>query len=155
MSLLVLFFLSFMLIGEYRHTIDDKRRVALPIKFRRSLGKKLILTKGLDSCLFLFSLKQWEGIIEKLHHLSMGQENARSFGRYFFSGAREIEVDQIGRILLPPELAHYAQLSQKAVLIGVNDRCEVWSEEVWNAYSTAVEKEADTLAQKLGDIGVL
>jgi MraZ protein len=144
-----------MLIGEYRHTIDDKRRVALPVKFRRALGKKLVITRGLDSCLFIFSEKQWAGIVEKMQHLSMGQQHARAFGRYLFSGASEIEVDSLGRVLVPAELAEHAQLSGKAVLLGVHDRCEVWSEQAWDTYKKTVESEADDVAEKLGDIGVL
>jgi MraZ protein len=144
-----------MLIGEYRHTIDDKRRVALPAKFRRALGKKLVITRGLDSCLFIFSEKQWETIVEKMQHLSMGQQHARAFGRYFFSGASELEVDSIGRVLIPAELAEHAHVSEKAVLIGVHDRCEVWSEAAWDAYRTTVEHEADSVAEQLGEVGVL
>jgi MraZ protein len=146
---------NIMLIGEYRHTIDDKRRVALPAKFRRVLGKKLVMTRGLDSCLFIFSETQWGEIVEKLQHLSMGQQHARAFGRYLFSGASEVEIDQLGRVLVPAELADHAKLSGRAVLIGVNDRCEVWGEKAWDAYKDVVEKEADEVAEKLGDIGVL
>jgi len=144
-----------MLIGEYRHTIDEKRRVALPVKFRRVLGKTLVITRGLDSCLFIFSVKQWGEIVKKMEHLSMGQQHARAFGRYLFSGASEVEVDRLGRVLVPADLAEHAKLSGKAVLIGVNDRCEVWSEGAWDTYRSVVEKEADDVAEKLGDIGVI
>jgi MraZ protein len=144
-----------MLIGEYRHTIDDKRRVALPAKFRRVLGKKLVITRGLDSCLFVFSETQWQKIVAKLDHLSVGQADSRAFGRYLFAGAAEIEVDQLGRILIPPELALHAHLESRTVLIGVNDRCEMWSESAWDTYRLSVEKEADRVAEKLGEIGVL
>jgi mraZ protein len=144
-----------MLIGEYRHTIDDKRRVALPVKFRRALGKKLVITRGLDSCLFVFSEKQWGEIVAKMQQLSMGEQHARAFGRYLFSGASEAEVDSLGRVLVPAELADHAQLSGKAVLIGVHDRCEMWSESAWDAYKQVVEQEADDVADKLGTLGVL
>ena len=117
-----------MLIGEYRHTLDEKRRIALPAKFRRALGKKVIITRGLDSCLFVFGQTEWHSIVEKLEALSMGQADSRAFARYFFAGAAEIEIDQLGRILVPSELATHAKLESKAVLIGVHDRCEVWSE---------------------------
>ncbi len=144
-----------MLIGEYRHAIDDKRRVALPAKFRRTLGKKLVITRGLDSCLFVFSEKQWRVIVEKLNRLSVGQADSRAFGRYLFAGAAEVDVDQLGRILVPSELATHARLTTKLVLIGVNDRCELWDEATWDTYRAGVEKEADTVAEKLGAIGVL
>jgi MraZ protein len=144
-----------MLIGEYRHTIDEKRRVALPAKFRRVLGKTLVITRGLDSCLFVFSETQWAKIVEKLDHLSVGQADSRAFGRYLFAGAAEIEVDQLGRILIPPELAQHAHLESRTVMIGVNDRCEVWNEGAWDAYRLSVEREADRVAEKLGEIGIL
>jgi len=144
-----------MLIGEYRHTLDEKRRIALPAKFRRSLGKKIIITRGLDSCLFVFSQTEWRSKVEKLNQLSMGQADSRAFARYFFAGATELDVDQLGRVLVPSELATHAKLGNKAVMIGVNDRCEVWSEEAWDTYRTSVEKEADRVAEALGQIGVL
>ena len=144
-----------MLIGEYRHTIDEKRRVALPAKFRRALGKSLIITRGLDSCLFVFSTTQWQRIVEKLDRLSVGQADSRAFGRYLFAGAAEIDVDSLGRILVPSELATHAKLMDTAVLIGVHDRCEIWSTSLWDTYRASVEKEADRVAEKLGAIGVL
>ncbi len=144
-----------MLIGEYKHTLDEKRRIALPAKFRRALGKKVIITRGLDSCLFVFSKAEWQSIVEKLNQLSMGQADSRAFARYFFAGASELEVDQIGRILVPSELTAHAKLAKKAILIGVNDRCEIWNEAKWLKYKTSVEKEADTVAETLGNIGVL
>jgi MraZ protein len=144
-----------MLIGEYRHTLDEKRRIALPAKFRRALGKKVIITRGLDSCLFVFSQTEWRSKVEKLNQLSMGQADSRAFARYFFAGASEMDVDQLGRVLVPSELATHAKLGSKAVLIGVNDRCEIWSEEAWDTYRASVEKEADRVAETLGNIGVL
>ncbi|MBP9759920.1 MAG: division/cell wall cluster transcriptional repressor MraZ [Candidatus Pacebacteria bacterium] len=144
-----------MLIGEYRHKIDEKRRIALPVKFRRALGKTLVITRGLDSCLFVFSKAQWQVIVEKLSQLSMGQADSRAFGRYFFAGATELEVDQLGRILVPSELADHAKLVGDTVLIGVNDRCEMWNEKAWDSYRASVEKEADRVAEKLGEIGVI
>jgi MraZ protein len=144
-----------MLIGEYKHTLDEKRRIALPAKFRRALGKKVIITRGLDSCLFVFSQTEWRSKVEKLNQLSMGQADSRAFARYFFAGATETDVDQLGRVLVPSELASHASLGSKAVLIGVNDRCEIWNEDAWNTYRASVEKEADRVAETLGEIGVL
>ena len=144
-----------MLIGEYRHTIDGKRRLALPAKFRRILGRKVVITRGLDSCLFVFNTTQWRSIVEKLNHLSVGQADSRAFGRYLFAGAAEVEVDGLGRILVPSELASHAHLTGATVLIGVNDRCEIWNEATWDTYRASVEKEADRVAEKLGSVGVL
>jgi len=144
-----------MLIGEYRHKLDEKRRIALPAKFRRSLGTTIIITRGLDTCLFLFSFDQWQRIVEKLGSLSMGAADARAFGRYLFAGAAEVEIDQLGRVLVPSELAQYAHLEEKTALIGVNDRVEMWREDVWDTYRTKVEHSADDVAEKLSEIGVL
>ncbi len=144
-----------MLIGEYRHAIDEKRRIALPAKFRGALGKKVIITRGLDSCLFVFSKNEWHSIVEKLNRLSMGQADSRAFGRYLFAGAAEVDIDRLGRILVPSELVAHAKLKNRAVLIGVNDRCEMWNEKTWDTYRASVEKEADQVAEKLGEIGVL
>jgi MraZ protein len=144
-----------MLIGEYRHTLDGKRRIALPAKFRNTLGRKVVITRGLDACLFVFSTTQWRSIVEKLNRLSMGQADSRAFGRYLFAGAAEVEVDSLGRILVPSELAVHAKLTTRTVLIGVNDRCEIWDESTWDTYRVSVEKEADRVAEKLGEVGVL
>jgi MraZ protein len=144
-----------MLIGEYIHTIDDKRRMSLPAKFRKALGKKVVITHGLDSCLFVFSLAQWEKILEKLETLSMGQSDSRAFNRFLLAGAQDVEIDSLGRILLPEYLASFATLQGKAVLIGVHDRIELWNEKNWKTYKARIEKQADTLAQKLGELGVL
>ncbi len=144
-----------MLIGEYRHTIDEKRRIALPAKFRKVLGKKVIITRGLDSCLFAFSDSEWRSIVEKLSRLSMGQADSRAFGRYLFAGAAELSIDTLGRILVPLELADHAALQGTVVLIGVHDRFELWNEARWETYRRAVETEADRVAEKLGEIGVL
>ena len=104
-----------MLIGEYKHTLDGKRRVALPAKFRQTLGKKVIITRGLDSCLFIFNQTEWRSIVEKLNQLSMGKADSRAFARYFFAGAAELDVDQLGRVLVPAELALHAKLKTKVV----------------------------------------
>lgn len=144
-----------MLIGEYRHTIDEKRRMALPAKWRKSLGGKVIITRGLDSCLFAFSEREWGGIVEKLGQLSMGQADARAFGRYLFAGAAETSIDSLGRILVPAELAGYAHLEHTIVLIGVQSRFELWNESAWDTYRASVEREADRVAEKLGEVGIL
>ena len=144
-----------MLIGEYTHTIDDKNRLSLPAKFRQELGKKVILTPGLDGCLFVFTMKQWQSISAKLGESSMLQSDSRSFNRFMFAGAEEADVDSIGRILLPEFLRKRAKLKDKAVLIGVQDRVEIWDESEWLEYKRVIEKKADTLAEKLGSVGVL
>ena len=144
-----------MLIGEYKHTIDDKNRVALPAKFRKELGKKIVITPGLDNCLFVFAEGEWKKIAERLSESSMLAADTRSFNRFMFGGATEAEVDSIGRVLIPDFLKFRANLKNTIAIIGVQNRLEIWNEKVWDEYKDLVEKRADTLAEKLGQIGIL
>src|SRR5271168_4815835 len=136
-----------MLIGEYTHTIDDKNRIALPVKFRKELGKKIIVTHGLDNCLFMYPIKEWEKIAEKLGGLGMGQADRRGFNRFFLGGAVEIEVDTIGRILIPDFLKEFADLKTKVIFAGVHNRLEIWDEKKWVAYKKNIQSQADRLAE--------
>lgn len=144
-----------MLIGEYNHTLDPKKRLSLPSKWRKELGKELVITRGLDNCLFLYPLIEWQKITEKIGQLPLGQADTRSFNRFFLSGAVEVEVDSVGRILVPDFLKDFASLGTKVVLAGIYNRIEIWDEEKWTEYKSKIEQEADTLAEKLGEIGVL
>jgi len=144
-----------MLIGEYIHTLDDKKRISLPVKFRKEMGKKIVVTPGLDGCLFVFTLSQWKNISGKLSESSMLQADNRNFNRFMFGGAVEAEVDTIGRMLLPDFLIKRANLSNKVAVVGVEDRVEIWNEEAWKKFREKVEGEADQLAEKLGQAGAL
>ncbi len=144
-----------MLIGEYNHTLDNKNRMSLPVKFRKEMGKSIVVTPGLDNCLFIFTKKEWEKIALKLSGSSILQSDNRSFSRFMFGGAVEVDVDSIGRILVPDFLKNYANLSAKIMVIGVQNRAEIWSENSWESYKKIVTKEADSLAEKLGSLGVL
>ncbi|MDD4988804.1 MAG: division/cell wall cluster transcriptional repressor MraZ [Candidatus Pacebacteria bacterium] len=144
-----------MLIGEYTHTIDDKNRLSLPVKFRKEMGKKVVLTPGLDNCLFVFAQKEWEKISGKLSQSSMLSADNRSFNRFMFGGAVEAEVDSLGRILVPDFLRERSHLGEKVAIIGVENRAEIWNEKAWGEYKKVVEKQADTLAEKLGQVGIL
>lgn len=143
-----------MLIGEYQHTLDPKKRLAVPARLRKELGEKAILTRGLNNCLFLYPIRQWEKLTEKLSQLSIGQGDTRSFLRLLFSGAVEVDLDQLGRILVPDYLKNYAGLSQKVTIVGVYDRMEIWDEERWENYKKEVEKNTDMIAEKLGELGL-
>lgn len=143
-----------MLIGEYKHTIDDKKRLAIPAKWRKEVGRQVVITPGLDNCLFVYTLKEWKRISEKLASLSMLRADTRSFNRFMLGGAAECEVDSMGRILLPDYLREFASLDTKTVIAGVHSRLEIWDEERWQTYKRGVEKQADALAEKLGEIGV-
>ncbi len=144
-----------MLIGEFTHTLDDKKRITLPTKLRKELGKTVVVAPGLDSCLFLFTKNEWVRIADKLSSGSMLEQNTRSFSRYLFGQAMDLDVDSAGRILIPDNLRTLAGLSQKVVLIGVKSRMEIWSEEKWNAYKKQVESGVDAIAGTLGDLGIL
>jgi len=147
-----------MLIGEYTHTLDDKNRISLPSKFRTEVGKKIVVTYGLDNCLFLFPQKEWQVIAKKLAERGMLQADTRGFNRFMLGGAVEIEVDSIGRILLPDHLRDFAGVSGKkdnAVFVGVYDKVEVWSESRWKAYKKQVVSKALGLAEKLGQVGAV
>lgn len=145
-----------MLIGEYTHTIDDKGRASLPSKFRSLMGKKIVITPGLDQCLFVFTTKEWEKIAMKLsENASMLSGDMRSFTRYMFGGASEVEVDSIGRVLVPVFLRERANLKEKVTVIGVQNRLEIWNEKAWSDYKNQVEKQADGLAEKLSGLGIM
>lgn len=144
-----------MLIGEYKHTLDTKKRLSMPSKWRKELGKKLVVTRGLDNCLFVYPQTQWRQITQKVGQLPLGQADTRSFNRFFLSGAVEVEVDSVGRILVPDFLKDFAKLETKVVLAGIYDRVEIWAENKWEEYKSRIEGQADQLAEKLGEIGVL
>ncbi len=144
-----------MLIGEFKHTIDDKKRISLPVKFRKVVGKKIIVTRGLDNCLFLYTIKEWEKISEQLGSLGMGQADTRAFNRFMLAGAIEINVDSVGRILIPDYLKQFAGIKAKVVFAGVHNRIEMWDEKTWDDYKNKVLKGADAMAEKLGDIGAI
>jgi MraZ protein len=144
-----------MFIGEYTHTVDDKKRISLPSKFRKVFGKKLIATHGLDQCLFLYRPDEWEKISQKLSELGMGQAETRAFNRFILAGAVEIEVDAMGRILVPDFLRDFADLKTKVVFAGVHNRVEIWNDKRWAEYKERTVKQADMMAEKLGQIGLL
>ncbi len=144
-----------MLIGEYTHTLDDKNRMSLPVKFRKEMGKSVVVAPGLDNCLSIFTTKEWEKISSKLSDSSMLASDNRSFSRFMFGQAVSTEVDANGRILIPENLKMRSGLSTKVIVIGVQNRAEIWNEKAWIAYKKVVETQADALADKLGQVGVL
>lgn len=144
-----------MLIGEYKHTIDPKKRLSIPVKLRKEIGVKAVLTRGLDNCLFLFPMKEWEQLADKLGKLPLGQQDTRGFVRLLLSGASEVELDQLGRILVPDYLKGYADLKKTVIIAGLFTRLEIWDDERWQAYKTNLEKNGDRIAEKLGELGVI
>lgn len=145
-----------MFLGEYNHTIDDKGRVAVPAKFRKQLSKGAVVTRGLDNCLFLYPISEWEILAEKLSKLPMSQANSRAFVRLMLAGAMDVELDSQGRIVLPEYLRQYASIntSKKVVVAGLYNRLELWDEEKWNGYKSNTEKDSTDIAEKLGELGI-
>ena len=143
-----------MFIGEYTYSIDEKKRLALPPKFRQLLGRKAFITRGLDQCLFLYSMKAWESLAEKLSKLPLAQADARGFARLMLAGAMEVNFDNLGRILVPDYLKEYGQLGKKVVIAGVYNRIEIWDELKWKEYQKKTEKEVGDIAERLKELGV-
>ena len=143
-----------MLIGEYKHSLDPKKRIAIPAKFRKEIGKKAVITKGLDQCLFVYPMTEWEKVAEKLSGLPTGSADTKNFVRPFFAGATDVEIDALGRVLIPENLKEFAGLKDKAVIVGIYKRLEIWNEENWESYKERIEKQTDMLAEKLGELGV-
>jgi len=143
-----------MLIGEYQHILDTKKRLAVPARLRKELGEKAVLTRGLDNCLFLYPYEEWKKLTEKLAQLPVGKGDTRSFIRLMLAGAIEVELDQLGRILIPDYLKNYAGLKQRVTIAGVYNRLEIWDTERWEGYKAEVEKNTDMVAEKLGELGL-
>ena len=143
-----------MFIGEYQHNIDEKGRLAVPVKFRNELAKGAVVTRGIDNCLFLYPQKDWEQLAEKLSKLPISKANSRAFARLMLAGAMDCEADKQGRIILPDYLRKYASLEKKVVIAGLYNRLEIWDEEVWNKYKAGKEKDSSDIAEALGELGV-
>ena len=143
-----------MFIGEYTYSIDEKKRLAIPPKFRQLLSKKAVVTRGLDQCLFLYPAKEWEKLAKRLSELPLAQADARGFARLMLTGAMEVDLDGLGRILVPDYLKSYASLGKKVVVAGVYNRVEIWDEEKWTAYKEQAEREAGNIAERLRELGI-
>ncbi len=143
-----------MFIGEYQHSIDPKKRLALPSKFRKELGTRVVVTRGLDKCLFVYPLKTWKELAEKLGTLPMGESSTRSFVRLMLAGAVDSDVDSQGRILLPEYLKEYAGLDRSVTVAGLFNRLEIWDETKWKTYRNKAEENSDEVAEQLGKLGI-
>jgi len=143
-----------MFIGEYNHNLDDKGRLAVPVKFRDDLKKGAVVTKGLDGCLFLYTMSEWKNLAEKLSKLPISQSNTRAFARLMLAGAMDVQIDKQGRIVLPDYLRKYAVLKKKIIINGLYNRLEIWDESGWEKYKKITEKDSGNIAEKLGELGV-
>ena len=138
-----------MLMGEFHQNIDDKGRLIIPSKFRYELGEKFVITRGLEKCLFVYSLTEWEKIVKRLRSLPFTNKDARNFTRFFLSGAAECEFDKQGRINITSPLVRYADLTKECVIIGANDRLEIWSEDSWCNFFEENEDGLADIAENL------
>lgn len=143
-----------MFIGEYTHNLDDKGRLAVPKKFRADLSQGAVVTRGLDSCLFLYTKAEWEKLALKLAELPFSQANTRAFARLMLAGAMDVEIDAQGRIMLPEYLRTFAQLKKSVIVAGLYNRLELWDEEKWKAYTASTESESISIAEQMGALGV-
>lgn len=138
--------------GEYHHSIDDKGRIIVPMKFRENLGQSFIVTRGLDHCLFIYPHTEWAHLEAKLKALPFTKADARAFTRFFFSGACEVELDKQGRIRLPVNLRGFAKLEKECVVIGVSTRIEIWCKELWDQYYSDSEESFNKIAESIVDV---
>ncbi|CRK80588.1 division/cell wall cluster transcriptional repressor MraZ [Neobacillus massiliamazoniensis] len=138
-----------MFMGEYHHSIDNKGRLIVPSKFREELGDMFIITRGLDQCLFGYPLSEWQLLEDKLKGLPLTKKDARAFTRFFFSGATESELDKQGRINIPTPLLTYAKLDKECVILGVSNRIEIWSKQIWEEYFTQSEESFAEIAENM------
>ena len=140
-----------MLIGEYHHNIDEKGRLIIPSKFREDIGNSFVVTRGLDGCLFVYSLSEWDKIVTKLKRLPFTKKDARIFTRFFLSGATICEFDKQGRINLVNSLIEYANLKKECLIIGVNDRLEIWALDKFNSLMDENLEKLDEVSEHLFD----
>ena len=138
-----------MFMGEYHHNIDNKGRLIIPAKFREELGDMFVITRGLDQCLFGYSMSEWSQIEEKLKTLPLTKKDARAFTRFFFSGATECELDKQGRVNISSPLLNYAKLEKECVILGVSNRIEIWSKQQWEDYFSESEDSFAELAENM------
>ncbi|MDD5342100.1 MAG: division/cell wall cluster transcriptional repressor MraZ [Patescibacteria group bacterium] len=143
-----------MFIGEYHHNLDEKGRVAVPVKFRTDLSKGAVVTRGLDNCLFLYTKEEWTKLADRLAKLPISQANTRAFARLMLAGAMDADVDKQGRVILPDYLRKYASIKKKVVIAGLYNRLEIWDALVWEKYKLGTEKNSGDIAEALGELGV-
>jgi len=143
-----------MFIGEYKHNLDAKGRLAIPAKFRDELKGGAVVTRGIDNCLTLYTLQQWQKIADQLANLPTSNPSARAFARLMLAGAMAVDIDRVGRIIIPQYLRKFAHLSQAVVIAGLYNRIELWNEKEWQAYQAKAEKDTGNIAGKLTELGV-
>ncbi len=143
-----------MFIGEYIYSIDQKKRLSIPSKFRQGLGRKAVVTRGIDTCLVIYPWPEWVAMAKKLQALPSGQGDARGFARLMLSGAVDVQFDKLGRILVPDYLKEYAVLEKEVAILGLSNKIELWDQKKWQEYKQRTEKEVGDMAERLKELGV-
>lgn len=139
-----------MFIGEYIHNIDEKGRLAVPVKFRNRLAQGAVVTKGLDNCLSLYPEEAWNKMVGKMDNLPLTQSKSRAYSRFILSSAFSAETDRQGRINLPATLRNFAGIKGQVVVTGLGDHIEIWSTKTWEEYRLNIEKDSAEIAEELG-----
>jgi MraZ protein len=140
-----------MFLGEYLHTFDSKNRISVPSRFRKDLGRVVVVTRGLDRCIYVYARKAWEKKAAQYAADSSGTAAERGLARLFLAGSFEADVDGSGRVLIPENLKSFAGVKEKAVVAGIADRIEIWEESAWKKYTKEIERDADAFAERVGD----
>ena len=143
-----------MFIGEYKYNLDEKNRLAIPSKFRQFFAEGAVITKGLDNCLFIYTTKEWQKLVDKLANLPISQAKSRAFSRLMLAGAMDVALDKQGRIILPDYLKQFAALNKQVVMAGLYNRLELWDEKAWSKYQRVSEKESNQISEGLVDLGI-
>lgn len=142
-----------MFIGEFSHNLDDKNRLIIPVKFRAALSEGVVVTRGLDGCLWLYPKSGFQKLAENISKLPITQANSRNFSRLMLSGAMDLELDKIGRVVLPNYLKEYSSIKNQVVMAGVYDRIEIWPADVWNKFKGDMEEKSTEIAENLSETG--
>lgn len=150
----LMFLYRHMFIGEYKHSLDNKGRLQVPVKFRAELKVGAVVTRGLDNCLFLYTKKAWAELAKRLSALPMARAKTRAFARLMLAGAMPVEIDTQGRMLLPDYLRKYAGLKRQVVVAGLYNRLELWDNDRWENYKRSTEKQSGDIAEALAELGV-
>ena len=139
-----------MLLGEHEHTIDDKNRLTLPAKFRESFAEGIVVTRGLDGCLYAYRRPDWDRLVEsRLATMDPLSKEGRRIHRFFFSGASEADLDKQGRVTIPPPLLEHAALTRDVIVAGIRDHLEIWDRDLWRVELAEVEGSAEDVAERL------
>ena len=138
-----------MLLGEHEHTLDDKNRLTLPAKLREQLGTQVVVSRGLDGCLYVYSQTEWARLAERVGSLDPFSREARTMQRWFFASGSDAELDKQGRMVIPATLLTNAAIGREVTVAGVYDHLEIWDRAAWREQQQTVEGSAEDVAERL------